>query len=264
MRVIIKKDYKEISQEASRIIKNLVNKKPDTTLGLATGSTPLELYKELVRLNKDKELSFCNVKTFNLDEYYGINSSHPQSYRYYMKTNLFDHIDINQNNTFIPKGDLNIKEVAQYCQLYEKTIIEAGGIDLQILGIGGDGHIAFNEPGSSFKSRTRLVALDKQTIQDNSRFFTDIKEVPRFAISMGIGTILEAKEILFLATGKNKAEIVAKALEGPITSMVPASVLQLHPKITILIDHQAASCLKRYSHYQFIQEAEQEIGTPLF
>lgn len=264
MRVIIVKDYDEMSRKAAKIVKELIIRKPDCVLGLATGSTPVGLYKELIRMHKEEGLDFSKVKTFNLDEYYGISPKHPQSYRYFMDVNLFNGINIKKENTHIPDGTIKKEEIEKYCKRYEEMIKEAGGIDLQVLGIGGDGHIGFNEPGSSIYSRTRLVALDQQTIKDNSRFFEKIEDVPKFALTMGVGTILEAKEILFLANGLKKAEVVAKAIEGPITSQITASALQLHPKVTLIIDEQAASKLKRKDYYKFAYDAEKSIGIKIF
>jgi len=264
MRIIIKKNYDDLSKEAAGIIRNLIKTKPDCVLGLATGSTPIGLYRELIRFHKEEGLSFSRVTTFNLDEYYGLQPSHPQSYRYFMDTNLFKDIDIKPENTFVPEGSVKRQDIVRHCADYEQRIKKAGGIDIQVLGIGGDGHIAFNEPGSSFNSRTRLVSLDAQTINDNSRFFNNSEEVPQFALSMGIGTILEAREILFLASGENKADIVAQAIEGPLTSMVTASALQLHPKVNVILDEEAAFSLKRYSYYKFTQEAEGKIEMPIF
>ncbi|MCM8784672.1 MAG: glucosamine-6-phosphate deaminase [Candidatus Omnitrophica bacterium] len=264
MRVIIKKNYEEMSKEAAKIVKDLIQKKENCVLGLATGSTPVGLYKELIRMHKEEGLDFSKVITFNLDEYYGLSPDHPQSYRYFMDINLFNHINIKKDNTNVPDGKVPIEKIEQYCEWYEDMIKKVGGIDLQVVGIGGDGHIGFNEPGSSLNSRTRLVALDEQTIKDNSRFFDKIEDVPRFAITMGVGTILEAKEIILLANGEKKAEIVAKAIEGPITSQISASVLQLHPKVTIILDEEAASKLKRKEYYKFASEAEKKIGLRLF
>jgi len=264
MRVIIKKTYEEMSKEAAKIIKELIERKPNCVLGLATGSTPVGLYKELIRMHREEGLDFSQVITFNLDEYYGLTPDHPQSYRYFMEENLFKGINIKKENTHVPDGTVKLEEVEEYCRKYEEMIKQAGGIDIQVLGIGGDGHIAFNEPGSSLASRTRLVALDEQTIKDNSRFFESEEEVPRFALSMGVGTILEAKEIILLANGKKKAEVVAKAIEGPVTSQITASALQLHPKVTAILDEEAASQLKRVSYYKFVEEAEKKIGRRLY
>ncbi len=264
MRVLIAKDYEKISREAAQIVYELVRRKPNCVLGLATGSTPLGLYRELVKMHKEEGLDFSNVKTFNLDEYYGLSPEHPQSYRYFMNENLFKGLNIKMENTMVPDGSVKIGELEQYCRRYEELIKQAGGIDLQVLGIGGDGHIAFNEPGSSLGSRTRLVALDENTIEDNSRFFDSSADVPRFALSMGVATILEAKEIIFLATGAKKADVVAKALEGPVTSMITASALQLHPKVTAILDEDASDSLSRVAFYRFAADAEQKAGARLF
>ncbi|HOJ31721.1 MAG TPA: glucosamine-6-phosphate deaminase [bacterium] len=262
MRVIIRKTYEEISVEAAKLVTSRIEKKPEFVLGLATGSSPLGLYRELINLNKKGVVSFKKVKTFNLDEYYGLKGDHPQSYRYFMNTNLFDHIDIDKANTMVPDG--TAQDWEEFCRHYEQKIKEAGGIDLQVLGIGSDGHIAFNEPGSSLASRTRLVALDAQTIEDNSRFFEDKNQVPRFALSMGVGTILEAKEIILIANGKNKAKAIAQAIEGPLTSMISASALQMHPKVSYFLDEEAASELKRINYYKFVEEAEKKLGKEIF
>ncbi|MGB9677015.1 MAG: glucosamine-6-phosphate deaminase [Candidatus Ratteibacteria bacterium] len=264
MRVLIVKSYEDMSKEAAKIVKDLILKKPNCVLGLATGSTPVGLYKELIRMHKEEGLDFSKVTTFNLDEYYGLSGDHPQSYRYFMDVNLFNGINIKKENTHVPDGKVPFEKIEEYCKNYEEMIKKAGGIDLQVLGIGGDGHIGFNEPGSSIFSRTRLVALDEQTIKDNSRFFEKIEDVPRFALTMGVGTILEAKEIIFLANGEKKAEVVAKAIEGPITSQVTASVLQLHPRVNIILDESAASRLIRKDYYKFVYEAEKKTGLKLF
>lgn len=262
MRVIIRKTYEEISAEAAKLVAARIQKKNNFVLGLATGSSPLGLYKELIEMNKKKLISFKNVKTFNLDEYYGLSGDHPQSYRYFMDVNLFNHIDIDKANTHVPDG--TAKDWEKFCADYEKAIKEAGGIDLQVLGIGSDGHIAFNEPGSSLASRTRLIALDQQTIKDNSRFFENESQVPRFALSMGVGTILEAKEIILVANGKKKAKVIAQSIEGPVTSLISASALQLHPKVTFFLDEEAASELKRIDYYKFVEQAEKQIGKEIF
>lgn len=260
MRVLIRKDYEEMSREAANIVGSLVRKKPNCVLGLATGSTPVGLYKELARMHKEEGLDFSQVTTFNLDEYYGLSADHPESYRYFMNKNLFDHINIKKENTHVPDGTVSLDKVEEHCQEYEKMIKEAGGIDLQVLGIGGDGHIAFNEPGSSLGSRTRLIALDEQTRQDNSRFFDSIDEVPRAALTMGVGTILEARRLLFLANGTKKAEVVAKAIEGPVTNQITASALQLHPCVITILDEEAASNLARKDYYLYAERMFEELG----
>lgn len=262
MRVKISRTYEEMSSQAAIMVKDRLSKKSNFVLGLATGSTPLGLYKELIRYHKEESLSFKTVKTFNLDEYYGLAPEHDQSYRYFMNVNLFNHIDIDKSNTYVPDG--KAKNIEQFCLEYENKIRNAGGIDLQVLGIGSDGHIGFNEPGSSLMSRTRLVTLDEQTIKDNSRFFSKIEDVPTFAVTMGVGTVLETKEVIILAGGRNKAEVVAKAIEGPLTSMVTASALQMHHRVTVFLDEEAASLLKRIDYYRFAAESEKKIGKEIF
>lgn len=260
MEVIIKKNYDEMSKEAAKIVAEEMRKKAKMNapfkLGLATGSTPIGLYKELIRMHKEEGLDFSTVITFNLDEYVGLAPDHEQSYRYFMNENLFKHVNINPKNTHVPDG--LAKDVEAHCEEYERMIKDAGGIDLQILGIGRDGHIAFNEPGSSLASRTRMVALAEETIIDNSRFFKSIDEVPKCAITMGVGTILEAKKIVLLANGKGKAEALAKAIEGPVTSEITASALQLHPNVTVICDEEAAVNLKRKDYYKHVYISTQK------
>lgn len=241
MEVIVKENYEELSKFAAQIIAEHINKKPDTVLGLATGSTPLGTYKELIRLYKENRVDFSQVLSFNLDEYIGLPPEHSQSYYFFMKENFFNHINIKPENYYLPDG--MSEDILQACIEYERNIKEHGGIDLQLLGIGANGHIAFNEPGSSLGSRTRIKTLTKKTIKDNSRFFKSIDEVPRYAITMGIGTIMDAKTLILLASGNNKSDAIVKTIQGPITSMVPATIVQLHPKVTILIDKDAASKL---------------------
>ena len=204
MEIIVKETVEEMSKVAARVVARTLNAKPNAVLGLATGSTPLGLYKELVRMHKDEGLDFSQVTTFNLDEYVGLTQNHPQSYHYFMHENLFKHINIPKQNIYIPSGTTD--NYAAFCQWYEQRIRECGGIDLQILGIGSDGHIAFNEPSSSLGSRTRIKTLARQTIEDNARFFDTLDQVPIYAITMGVGTILEARKIILLANGKNKAD----------------------------------------------------------
>jgi len=259
MRVIIVESYEEMSKRAAGIVKERLLKKPNLVLGLATGSTPLGLYKELIRMHREEGLDFSKVVTFNLDEYLGLKPEHEQSYHYFMFQNLFNHININPKNVHIPSGTTPVNEIEKYCQWYEKEIVKFGGIDLQILGIGRDGHIGFNEPGSSLGSRTRLKTLAEETIQDNARFFKSMDEVPRYAITMGVGTVMDAKECILLASGSNKAECLAKAVEGPVTSQITASVLQMHPRVTVIADKEAASQLKRQAYYNFVEEATKKL-----
>lgn len=223
------------------------NPEASCVLGLATGSTPLGLYREWIERYRAEEISFRNVTSFNLDEYCGIPPSDPQSYHRFMHENLFRHIDIDPAKAHIPVTDCD--DLSQSGERYEAMIEEAGGIDLQILGIGSDGHIGFNEPGSSFSSPTRVKTLTKRTREDNARFFPSIDHVPRTALTMGLGTIMSARAILLLATGKGKAKAIRDTVEGPITAMVPASILQFHPYATVILDAAAASELALIDYY---------------
>lgn len=241
MLVIIKESFEEMSREAAGIVADRIRKKPSLVLGLATGSTPLGLYKELIRMHKEEGLSFAKVTTFNLDEYIGLPRTHDQSYFYFMWENLFKHIDADPRYIHVPDGMAS--DIESHCEWYESEIEKHGGMDLQILGIGGNGHIAFNEPGSSLGSRTRIKTLTSQTVKDNARFFKTLDEVPKTAITMGIGTIMEAKEILLMANKTEKAEAIRAAIEGPITAMVPASIIQMHRKAVVVVDKEAASKL---------------------
>jgi glucosamine-6-phosphate deaminase len=255
MEIIITKDYGEMSEVSAMIIAREIRKKHDIVLGLATGDTPIGTYKALVATHQKDGLDFSKVKTFNLDEYIGLAPLHPNSYNYFMWDNLFNNININPENVHIPQG--NIDDPEEFCLWYETQIKKAGGIDLQVVGIGGDGHIAFNEPGSSFASRTRVKALFKQTINDNARFFQKLEDVPRFAITMGIGTIMEARKVLLIANGKKKADIVAQFIEGPVTSQITATALQLHNYVTVVLDEEAASKLTRTEYYNWVRDNKQ-------
>ena len=252
MEIIVKDTVEEMSKTAARAVARILNAKPNAVLGLATGSTPLGLYKELVRLHKEEGLDFSQVTTFNLDEYVGLPQKHPQSYHYFMNEHFFQHVNIPKQNVYIPSGTTD--NYAAFCAWYEQRICECGGIDLQILGIGSDGHIAFNEPTSSLGSRTRIKTLARQTIDDNARFFDSPDQVPIYAITMGVGTILEARQIMLLANGRKKAAAVAAAVEGPVTSMITASALQLHRDVLVVIDREAAGELKMIEYYEWIQE----------
>ncbi len=251
MEIIVRETAQEMSKTAARVVARLLNSKPDAVIGLATGSTPLGLYQELVRMHKEEGLDFSQATTFNLDEYVGLTQQHPQSYHYFMHENLFKHINIAKQNIYIPSGTTDNYQA--FCEWYEKRIEDCGGIDLQILGIGSDGHIAFNEPSSSLGSRTRIKTLARQTIEDNARFFDSLDQVPIYAITMGVGTILEARKIILLANGQKKAAAVAAAVEGPVTSMITASALQLHRDAMCIVDRGAASELKMLDYYQWIQ-----------
>lgn len=252
MEVIVRKTYEEMSEVAARVVADLINIKPNAVLGLATGSTPVGLYRALGRLHKNEGLDFSQVATFNLDEYVGLPPGHEQSYHFFMQRNFFEYVNIPRQNIHIPSGTTS--NYKSFCQWYEEQIQKAGGIDLQILGIGSDGHIAFNEPGSSLSSRTRLKTLAKSTIDDNARFFATRAEVPIYAITMGVGTILEARRLLLLANGKGKADAVARAIEGPVTSMITASALQLHPDALVFLDDEAASKLTMRPYFDWVQQ----------
>ncbi len=243
MKLIRVNDYNEMSWKAANILASQITLKSDSVLGLATGDTPLGMYKELVKLYNEKELDFADVKSFNLDEYYGLDINNSQSYYYFMMNNLFKHINIPSANINIPNG--SAENIEEECLRYEKKIKEAGGIDIQILGIGVNGHIGFNEPDVNFEAKTHLVTLDDVTIESNSRFFINKDEVPTKAISMGIGTIMSSKKIVLLACGSSKADIIAKAINGKITPEVPASILQLHQDVTVIVDKAAAANLSR-------------------
>ncbi len=253
MLVILKRDDDEISLQAAQLIASAVRRKPALTLGLATGSTMVGVYKHLVALHQQGSLDFSRVVTFNLDEYLGLPSSHPQSFHHFMQENLFAHVNVAPRNIHMPDGTIH-GNYDRYCASYEEAIRKAGGIDLQLLGIGRNGHIGFNEPTSSIGSRTRLKVLSKETLDDNSKFFAPGEESPRCAITMGIGTILDARKVLLLATGASKSAAVAKSIEGPITSAVSASALQLHPDVTFLIDDAAASQLAQRDYYHRVLE----------
>jgi len=252
MDVVICRSYEELSKAAAAVVADLVNHKPNAVLGFATGSSPVGLYQELARLHHKEGLDFSKVTTFNLDEYVGLAGDHPQSYRRFMNEKLFNHINVPVQNTHVPSGTSTNHKA--FCEWYEKQICDAGGIDLQVLGIGSDGHIAFNEPGSSLGSRTRMVTLTEQTIDDNARFFKKKADVPHHAISMGVGTVLEARKLLMVVNGKNKAPALAAAIEGPITSMITASALQLHPDAVVFVDEEAAAQLKMRDYYEWIQK----------
>ncbi len=251
MEIIIQPTPEAGSIIAARIIAKLVRSKPDCVLGLATGSTPLGTYRELTRMHREDELDFSRVTTFNLDEYVGLPPEHPQSYRAFMAENFFRHVNVDARHTHIPDG--MARDVPGECAHYEEAIRAAGGIDLQLLGIGSDGHIGFNEPTSSLASRTRIKTLTERTRADNARFFGgDLAQVPFHCITMGVGTIMAAREVLMLAFGANKADAVTGAVEGPITAMNPASVLQMHAVAKCVVDEAAAAKLARREYYRWV------------
>ncbi len=242
MRIYREKDYDAMSRRAATIIAAQIVAKPDCVLGLATGSSPVGTYKNLVAWNKQGDISFKEVRSVNLDEYYGLSGDHDQSYRYFMQTNLFDHVDIVPENTNVPNG--LAQDPAAEGERYEALVASLGYADLQLLGMGRNGHIGFNEPCGEFPLITHLVDLTESTIEANARFFASADDVPKQALSMGIGTIMKARKILVVVSGEDKADAVAKAVQGPITPEVPASILQLHPDVTIVGDEAALSGLK--------------------
>lgn len=240
---IVLPDAEAASRHVAEIFASAIGAEPDVVLGLATGGTPVGAYRELIRRHREGELDFSRVTTFNLDEYVGLQPTHPQSYRAFMQQQLFDHINIDPARTHVPSGTAD--DLAAQAAEYERAIREAGGIELQLLGIGHNGHIAFNEPGTPADSRTRAVELTESTIQSNARFFDSADEVPRHAVTMGIGTILEARRIVLLATGEGKAEAVQRAVAGEVDVNHPASLLQNHRRVTFVLDEAAAGLLSR-------------------
>ena len=243
MKVIIVENYEEASQEAAKIFINQVKEKPNSILGLATGSTPVRMYELLREDHEKNHTSYKDVKSYNLDEYFGLDASHPQSYHYFMYKNLFNGIDIKDENVHVPCGQGNIQE---NCDEYNKMLAE-NPIDIQLLGIGSNGHIGFNEPADVFEEYTHCVELTQNTIDANKRFFESEEEVPRKAYTMGIGTIMRAKRIVLVVSGEDKADILRKVIEGPVTPKVPASILKFHPYVTIVADKAALSlCNKQY------------------
>ncbi len=250
MEVIITPNPEAGAKLGADHVESLLARKPDAVLGLATGSTPVGLYRELIRRHREAGLDFSKVSTFNLDEYLGLGPEHPASYHRFMHENLFSHINVAAANIHIPDG--LAQPVESYCESYEAAIRQAGGIDLQVLGIGHDGHIGFNEPSSSLASRTRLKTLTEVTIQANQRYFSEGEAVPRHVITMGVGTILDARVCLLFAFGEAKADAVAAMVEGPLTAMCPASALQWHRHAVIIVDEAAARRLSRADYYRYV------------
>ena len=242
MKIIRAKDYKDMSRKAANIISAQVIMKPHAVLGLATGSTPVGAYKQLVEWYNKGDLDFANVTSVNLDEYKGLSPENDQSYRYFMNTNLFDHVNIDKNKTYVPNGLEEDSDKA--CADYNEIIRSVGGIDIQLLGIGGNGHIGFNEPGEAFEKETHCVDLTESTIKANARFFESMDEVPKQAYTMGIKNIMQARKVLLIVSGEGKAEILDKVLYGPVTPQVPASILQLHNDLTVVADEAAMSVIK--------------------
>ena len=242
MRIYAAKDYADLSRKAANIISAQVIMKPNAVLGLATGSTPVGAYRQLIEWYNKGDVDFFQISSVNLDEYKGLSGEHDQSYRYFMNRNFFDHINIKKENTNVPNGLAQDAEAE--CQRYNHVIKTLGGIDLQLLGIGGNGHIGFNEPGTAFEKETHLVTLTEQTRESNARFFAGLDEVPTHAFTMGIKSIMSAKKILLLATGENKAKALYDSFFGPVTPGVPASILQLHNDCTIIADEEALALIR--------------------
>lgn len=240
MQIIVTENYDEMSERCAQIVKNVLQANPSAVLGLPTGSTPLGVYKLLVKAQKNGEISFKNVTTVNLDEYVGLGKRHKQSYRYFMNKNLFNRVDVDKRNTFVPRG--KARDVLKECARYNK-IIDEHPVDLQLLGLGQNGHVGFNEPGTKHDSRTHVVALTKSTVRANSRFFGKNESVPECAITMGLGDIVRAKQIVVIASGKQKAKAVKAMVGGKICGRIPSSVLQKHPNVTVIVDRDAACLL---------------------
>jgi glucosamine-6-phosphate deaminase len=251
MLVVLQTTKDEVSLQAARMIAGAIRRNPCVRLGLATGGTMIGVYRELVRLHRQEKLDFSRAVTFNLDEYLGIPPSHPQSFHSFMQQHLFAHVNIPHASIHIPDGTVT-RDYDAYCEKYEQAIRDAGGIDLQLLGIGRNGHIGFNEPMSSLGSRTRMKELSAETIEDNRRAFGSGEEMPQCAITVGIGTILETRRIVLLATGTSKADAIAKSIEGPVSASVTASALQLHRDVTYIVDQEAGSQLTQKAYYNHV------------
>jgi len=251
MLVVLQPTKEEASLQAAKMIAGAVRRNPALRLGLATGGTMVGVYRELVRLHREQHLDFSRVVTFNLDEYLGIPPSHPQSFHSFMQQHFFAHVNIPRTSIHIPDGTIS-SDYDAYCEKYEQAIHDAGGIDLQLLGIGRNGHIGFNEPMSSLGSRTRMKELSAETIEDNRNAFAPHEEMPQCAITVGIGTILETRRIVLLATGASKADAIAKSIEGPVAASVTASALQLHRDVTFIVDEEAGLKLMQKSYYNHV------------
>ncbi len=250
MEIIIQPDHVQASEIAARIVARTVREKPHAVLGLATGNTPLQLYRNLVRMHREDGLDFAGVTSFNLDEYVGIPPAHPSSFHSYMWAQLFSGLNIPKDHINIPDG--MTADVPAACRKYEQAIRSAGGIDIQVLGIGTNGHIGFNEPSSSLSSRTRIKTLTEQTRADAAAAFGGEEAVPNHVITMGLGTIMDSRMCLLLAFGKKKARAIAQAVEGPVTAMVPGSILQMHPRTILVVDREAAAELRMADYYLWV------------
>lgn len=241
MRLMVTKTYDEMSKVAANEMADSIKSNPEIILGLATGGTPIGMYKNLIKMYNDGELDFSKVTSINLDEYVGLSGEHDQSYRYFMNTNLFNHINIDKSKTFVPNG--LAKNIEEECKSYDARIENMGGIDLQLLGLGANGHIGFNEPGEVLSVGTHLTDLKESTIEANARFFESIEDVPRKAVTMGLGGIMKAKKIMVIASGEGKAEVVKAMMSGKITTEIPATMLQMHNNVVLIVDEVAASLL---------------------
>jgi glucosamine-6-phosphate deaminase len=256
MEIIIKATAVEAQQEAARIFRRQIRDKPDSVLGLATGSTPIGVYALMVDMHRRGEMDFARVRTFNLDEYVGLGPEHPGSYRYFMQEHLFSKVNVSPANTQVPDG--LSENIPAHCAEYEESIRRCGGIDLQLLGLNRDGHIGFNEPSSSLASRTRLKTITPQTAADNVGVFGTPEKVPRHVITMGIGTIMESRRVVMMATGAAKAAVVGQMVEGPISANCPATILQMHPSCMVVLDEAAATALKRSEYYRWVYDNKPE------
>lgn len=256
MRVVIEANVQRVGEVAAKILAAQVRRDPRSVLGLATGGTPCGCYRELIAIHQRDGLDFSQVRTFNLDEYWGISPDHPQSYHTFMRTELFQYLNLCPANCHLPRGDAS-DSIAE-SERYERAIRDAGGIDIQLLGLGRNGHIGFNEPGSSLASRTRVKHLARQTMDDNARYFGAPELVPRSAITMGVQTILDARHCLLLVTGATKASAIAAAVEGPVTAAIPASALQLHRQVTVILDEDAAAELRNREYYLLAEQGRRE------
>ncbi len=252
MEILIRESPQEGAKVGANVVRKIIQSKDKPVLGLATGDTPLRMYKELIRMHQSRKLSFQNCTTFNLDEYGGLHPGNKHSYHFYMMSNFFAHTDIDKNNVHLPDGCA--EDLRDSCRKYEKLIDDAGGIDLQVLGIGSNGHIGFNEPTGSLASRTWVKILSKQTIQDNSIYFDKLEEVPRHVVTMGIATIMESRHCLLMANGAKKADAIRKMIEGPISASCPASILQMHPRVTIILDDDSSYLLTFKDHYKWVEK----------
>lgn len=242
MKIIEVESYEDMSRKAADIIRGVISSKADAVLGLATGSTPEGVYRCLIEDNKKGRVDFSKITSFNLDEYEGLDGDNTNSYRYFMDHKLFNHINISKDRTFVPNGRAD--DLMQECKVYDEKIALSGGIDIQLLGIGSNGHIGFNEPADKLIPSTHVTDLTEETIKANSRFFPSIDQVPQRAITMGMGSILKAKKILLLASGKSKADVIARLLQGEISTELPASMLHMHRDVTLIVDKEAASRIK--------------------